>query len=668
MTVAAFCFPTVVPFIFQKFFAAAVQLITGARMLFYNLQTSIKAACDNPEAKTGCFGQMGSGFVETATGITGTILTEIKDVPINRLIGFLAVWALISFLLDDRQASEEGGSRGLNSLRQLYANRNTPVVRNTMFFIILGVSSFLSMAAILAIPELEAKSVVYEQVSLDKLKAQLNDSSNTLAAYTTNFDESKMNAVDTAIESLKADGETTPQPKTEEQTSTSTTIAPQTNSANSGQGNTTTNGNVNAVNGGLNTRTALPTNSSTQPQFTLTPEKLNRLKELQTDNKAQTTALISDYQKIVEDAKKKQEVLRSNVQQSYEVNSLVGKGNKERLQYFLNLTNWFSRTVTERNRVVSECVREIQMVNDRWQRLGSSVSQAQNRPNYIDNLDDEMYDLYYGISRARGYCASLARESENLESGKMPQMAKLGEGSDLGIFYYFTFWLLKTESLSFALITGLLGFGLLGSACSTFIREHIQKNTAQQQSNNANPEPHADKVLVNDLTEVVVRGVAAAVVVFLALQGGLAIFSSGNGQPNSYVLLLTCLVAAVFSESIWKRVQEELGKRLKEQDGNEDKPQTPQNGGNPPESNTPISCVIEPVKGLTGGKVTITGTGFKTIKSVLFGEMAAIEPVIDESSSVITATIPEHKKGVVQVTVESGEGHKAVTNFEYLDD
>jgi hypothetical protein len=59
---------------------------------------------------------------------------------------------------------------------------------------------------------------------------------------------------------------------------------------------------------------------------------------------------------------------------------------------------------------------------------------------------------------------------------------------------------------------------------------------------------------------VVIRGLSAAIVVFLAVEGGLAIFAGGtvDPDPNPYVLLLTCPIGAVFSEHIWEWAQEKL--------------------------------------------------------------------------------------------------------------
>ena len=119
-------------------------------------------------------------------------------------------------------------------------------------------------------------------------------------------------------------------------------------------------------------------------------------------------------------------------------------------------------------------------------------------------------------------------------------------GGYLGPFGFVASWLVRTESLPLALVVGLLGFGLLGSACSTFVRE--QKIGGD------------DEILVKNLPGVVIRGLSAAIVVFLAVEGGLAIFAGGTADPspNPYVLLLTCLIGAVFSEQVWDWAQRRL--------------------------------------------------------------------------------------------------------------
>jgi hypothetical protein len=96
------------------------------------------------------------------------------------------------------------------------------------------------------------------------------------------------------------------------------------------------------------------------------------------------------------------------------------------------------------------------------------------------------------------------------------------------------------QSNDLTLIVGMLGFGLFGAAISSFVKE---------QSRRVLSEPPIDSNV--NISSVMVRGLSAAVVVFLAVKGGLAIFTVGSQDPNAYVLFFACLVGAVFSEKVW---------------------------------------------------------------------------------------------------------------------
>ena len=78
-------------------------------------------------------------------------------------------------------------------------------------------------------------------------------------------------------------------------------------------------------------------------------------------------------------------------------------------------------------------------------------------------------------------------------------------GTDLGVFTFFAGWLLGLESYSLVIIIGLIGFGLLGAAGSTYIRERNNKEE--------------NKPLIDDLTGVLIKGFTAAIVVLLGVQG-----------------------------------------------------------------------------------------------------------------------------------------------------
>jgi hypothetical protein len=99
----------------------------------------------------------------------------------------------------------------------------------------------------------------------------------------------------------------------------------------------------------------------------------------------------------------------------------------------------------------------------------------------------------------------------------------------------------------------MLGFGLLGATVSTALHEQASTGSGGKAK---------DQPIVEDLTGVFLRGFSAAIVVVLAVEGGLAIFGSSGSEPNPYVLLLTCLVAAAYSHEVWEYAHQALRERL----------------------------------------------------------------------------------------------------------
>lgn len=107
-------------------------------------------------------------------------------------------------------------------------------------------------------------------------------------------------------------------------------------------------------------------------------------------------------------------------------------------------------------------------------------------------------------------------------------------------------WLVNTNSIDIVLIIGMFGFGLLGAALSSFI-------TAKKEELRDPTTP-----LVENLSIVIIRGFSAAIVIFLATKGSIAVINSGSNEPNPYVLFFACLVGAVFSEPIWDWAKEKI--------------------------------------------------------------------------------------------------------------
>ncbi|HEY0037872.1 MAG TPA: hypothetical protein VGB66_14345, partial [Longimicrobium sp.] len=116
-----------------------------------------------------------------------------------------------------------------------------------------------------------------------------------------------------------------------------------------------------------------------------------------------------------------------------------------------------------------------------------------------------------------------------------------GGGVRVRVFAAMSGWLRTQQSLELASIVGMLGFGLLGAAASTVVRS---------------PRDGKRRVRIGEnLTSLVVSGTTSAFATYLAVKGSLAVVSTDGAEPNPYVLLLTCFVAAVYWEEAWERVR-----------------------------------------------------------------------------------------------------------------
>jgi|GEM_PF-3929353 len=123
--------------------------------------------------------------------------------------------------------------------------------------------------------------------------------------------------------------------------------------------------------------------------------------------------------------------------------------------------------------------------------------------------------------------------------------------SNIGIFGISAQWLIDTRSYTIALLFGMIGFGLVGSAVSRSLSP-LQKD--------------ASIVSSRGTFDVMLVGVSASIIIFLASQGGLAIFASGQTQPNGYILFLAALLGAAYGDRVWEAARERFFEQLKGQD------------------------------------------------------------------------------------------------------
>jgi hypothetical protein len=243
---------------------------------------------------------------------------------------------------------------------------------------------------------------------------------------------------------------------------------------------------------------------------------------------------------------RQEELARTSVK-TYELDNIGRKGTREQIQHFIDVDAWFRVWRSSAETTLANCRSAITRADNETRRLnqaivflGPSIGETSRLPELITQTLKNAPEL---SAQAKELCRT------GQDTVDIPRRAEFG--SYLGPFGAMSFWLLKTESLPFVLITGLLGFGLLGAGCSTFIRYREQQA--------------ADALAAERVGGVIVRGASAAVVVFLGVYGGLAVFSSSATEPNAYATFFLCLVAAVFSEEAWDwahhRFKTELGKR-----------------------------------------------------------------------------------------------------------
>lgn len=230
-------------------------------------------------------------------------------------------------------------------------------------------------------------------------------------------------------------------------------------------------------------------------------------------------------------------------------------GTQEQDFYFREVYAWYRSNLDELDRRLSKAQFFIIARDGSWKiwaenvkaSLEAALKQLQSPQVRLAELP---YIKVYGLYSAEDGLSMALFDAQDAFAlpvmDVVPQPPK--PGSQWGIFGLIAGWLLKTRALSLVLITGMLGFGLFGAAISSVVREQVTR---------APGEP-----LVKDLASVVVRGLSAAVVVFLAVEGGVAIFTTNTPEPNPYVLFFTCLVGAVFSERVWDWARERLNQNL----------------------------------------------------------------------------------------------------------
>jgi hypothetical protein len=437
-----------------------------------------------------CISQLSSGYYEVFSLTITNSLENLPFISIYKIILLLAAWALISVLIDfalQHQSSTDSGKPNINNwLSYAFTNRKTATAKNIAFSLILIIGSYLSAAAIAAIPGLQEKTTGFQEIAPERLKTQIDGMAAQLDKYPNEItSKDPFNKINEFIAVAKNGGEQKNAGNKEQAPPPLANIKnEQTAPANSTDANVSKqspptanskNQNTNAV----NNLDQQPNEKDINREVTvkedkqlLKPEDITYVESLTGGYQRNRQMLLGHYKNLLDNIKSQQKSDKNLAVQSYEVGNLDRKGNKERVQYFLDITEWFNRRTTNFDENLNNCLKGIQYMDSNWE------AQADNLLDSIKSGDPSYEYMNY---RSRIYNESLGTAFRSCPisvtlNEAFPKRPQLGDSSYLGPFGFVASWLLRTESLPLALITGLLGFGLLGSACSTFIRERISYN------------------------------------------------------------------------------------------------------------------------------------------------------------------------------------------------
>jgi hypothetical protein len=216
--------------------------------------------------------------------------------------------------------------------------------------------------------------------------------------------------------------------------------------------------------------------------------------------------------------------------------NLGRRGQRETNAHAANLTAWFSNWSAESQQRLSQCKENLGRTKlytvylaDRISVTGDSGDALLEISNSLNSMSEQTHQI----------CAA------TFES---PPPNRPLFGSNMGVFSALTFGLIGIESPWLAIVCGMIGVGLVGTVLSSVTRE----GEAKQQAS-----------LVNEAA----RSMGGSFIVFLAIYGGILIFTTG-AKPNPYLVLFACLAGAVFSDEVWAWVRGRFERQRQESDQN----------------------------------------------------------------------------------------------------
>ncbi len=240
--------------------------------------------------------------------------------------------------------------------------------------------------------------------------------------------------------------------------------------------------------------------------------------------------------------------LQSRAVENFASQSAERLGGRPTIDHFDRMLEWFQQRRWEREANLSACARAV----NAWIRTAVELVENWRLAPHTDSAveqatpDDPAYTIAQqmqgDLRNTLGSCDAAQGQRYEL----VPERPSRGES--LGYVGKMTGWLLDTDSSPLVIIIGLVGFSLLGATVSRVVRLGASDGLAGLE--------------ISDLLRVVAGGVTAAMLVFLAAYGGLAVLGETEANPNPYVIFSFCLVGAIFSERVWLWAEDSILARL----------------------------------------------------------------------------------------------------------
>jgi len=218
----------------------------------------------------------------------------------------------------------------------------------------------------------------------------------------------------------------------------------------------------------------------------------------------------------------------------------VSSGRKQTAQHFNDLFLWHQQLSQLTRDALARCQSAITAFTFTAFQISDNLRlavEASTPKELFSNESGQSQQGYSVYDSARRLC-----ELGDGDRPAIPQRPAFS--SALGAVGIWTRWLLDTGQMPVVIITGLVGFSLLGATVSRAVRAKDENLKAG--------------LTLDDLLSVVAGGMTAAVVVFLAAYGGLAVLGNSGSDPNPYVVFFTCLIGAVYSEDVWSWARKRL--------------------------------------------------------------------------------------------------------------